>query len=63
MDPDRRKTIETLVQLASGSDPGGCWDPERAVDLLRSRSSREELLELGVSQALIEEIWPEAHEG
>jgi hypothetical protein len=62
MASDPRKTIETLIELASSSDPSGCWDPERAVVLLRGRSSREELRELGASEALIEEIWPETNE-
>ena len=62
MDPDQRKTIETLIELASSSDPLGCWDPERAVVILRNKSSREELEELGASEALIEEIWPETRE-
>jgi hypothetical protein len=63
MDSDQRKTIETLIELASSSDPAGCWDPERAVALLRNRSSREQLQELGASEALIEAIWPETREG
>lgn len=62
MDPDQRKTIETLIELASSFDPSGCWDPERAVDILRNKSSREQLQELGASEALIEEIWPETRE-
>ena len=62
MDPDQRKTIETLIELAGSSDPSGCWDPERAVALLRNRTTREELQELGASEALIAEIWPENRE-
>jgi hypothetical protein len=63
MDPDQRKAIETLIGLAGSSDPSGCWDPERAVVLLRNRSTRKELQELGASEALIDEIWPETREG
>lgn len=62
MDSDQRKTLETLIELAGSSDPTGCWDPERAVVLLRNKSTREELLGLGASEALIEEIWPETRE-
>ncbi|MFN2238672.1 MAG: hypothetical protein ABR524_04715 [Thermoanaerobaculia bacterium] len=62
MDPDQRKTIETLIELASSFDPSGCWDPERAVVILRNKTSRAELEELGASEALIEEIWPETRE-
>ncbi|HUP66408.1 MAG TPA: hypothetical protein VM557_14115 [Thermoanaerobaculia bacterium] len=59
MPADRRKTLETLLELASGDDSGGCWDPSRARELLRGQSSREELESLGADPTLIEELWPE----
>jgi hypothetical protein len=58
IDTDRKKTIETLIELASGWNPGDCWDQDRAERLLRSQSTAEELKEMGADPALIERIWP-----
>lgn len=60
MDPERRKTLETLIELAGSSDASGCWDPDRAIVLLRRETNPEEAEELGASSALIEVIWPES---
>lgn len=59
---DRRKTLLTLIELAEESSPGSCWDDQRAIDLLRSQSSAEELRALGVSERTIEHVFPESHE-
>ena len=58
MDEDRRKTLTTLIELAEGFDAVGCWDPERAVSILRNESSPEELAQLGVGPDLISQLWP-----
>jgi len=58
----RRKTVETLVQLAMESNPGNCWDDNRAQRLLRTQSTPEEARQAGMSEALIQHIWPEADE-
>ncbi|HVR43320.1 MAG TPA: hypothetical protein VMS56_07705 [Thermoanaerobaculia bacterium] len=63
MDDERRKTLETLLDLAGGDDPAGCWDPARAVSILRHQTTAEELEQIGASPALIAEIWPEDREG
>ncbi len=54
---DRRKTLQTLIELAGDSTPTACWDDQRAMDLLRSQSTAEELRELGASERLIEQIF------
>jgi hypothetical protein len=62
MDEDRRKTLRTLIDLAEESSPGACWDDERAMQLLRSQSTADELRELGASCGLIEHVFPESHD-
>ena len=62
MDESRRRTLETLVELARGFDPAGCWDPERAVELLRRESTPRELEEIGADETLIHEVWPARRE-
>lgn len=57
---DRRKTLQTLIELAEGSNPGDCWDDRRAADLLRSQSSPGELRSLGASESLISHVWTPA---
>jgi hypothetical protein len=59
---DRRRTLHTLIELASGNNPNDCWDDRRARELLRSQSTAEELRALGVGDEMIDEIFPEAHE-
>lgn len=56
--PERRRTLETLLELAAGNNPNDCWDDTRARELLRSQSTAEELREIGVADELIEEIFP-----
>jgi hypothetical protein len=58
---DRRKTLLTLIELAEESSPSSCWDDQRAIDLLRSQSSAEELRALGVSERTIEHVFAEPH--
>jgi hypothetical protein len=60
-DPARRRaTLRTLIELAEGSNPQDCWDDQRAEELLRSQSTAEELRELGMSEKMIERIFPES---
>jgi 6-pyruvoyltetrahydropterin/6-carboxytetrahydropterin synthase len=56
-DLSRRKTLQTLIELAEGSSPAACWDDRRAEDLLRSQSSAEELRELGMSEEMIARVF------
>jgi len=67
MDPtendERRKTLQTLIQLAEGSSPSACWDDSRAEDLLRSQSTPDELRELGMSQGMIDRVFRESGVG
>jgi hypothetical protein len=58
-DLQRRRTIETLIDLATNSDPGGCWDDARAEDLLRSQSTPAEARAAGMDEAMIQRIWTE----
>lgn len=61
MDDERkRSTLRTLIEIAESSSPADCWDDGRAVNLLRSRSTPEELRELGASEALIRHIFGES---
>ncbi len=57
MDDDRRRTLQTLIDLAERSNPNDCWDDERAESLLRSQSSATEVRELGMSDVMIDRIF------
>ncbi|HUR83041.1 MAG TPA: hypothetical protein VM733_19945 [Thermoanaerobaculia bacterium] len=61
VDEPRRRTLETLLQLAGESSQNTCWDDARAVDLLRRQATREELEELGADERLLAYIYPERH--
>lgn len=54
---DRKKTLESLIDLAEGSSASDCWDDARAEALLRSQSNAAEVRELGMSEAMIERIF------
>ena len=54
---DRKKTLETLIDLASGTSTSDCWDDERAESLLRSQSSASEVRSLGMSEPMIDRIF------
>ena len=56
---DRKKTLETLVELAIEGDDEECWDSKRAGLLLRTQSSPAEFRELGIAEELIRFVWPE----
>ena len=56
-DEERRKTLRTLLDLAEGSNPGDCWDDQRAEQLLRSQSTPGELRALGASDAIIDHVF------
>lgn len=57
MDDNRRKTLQTLIELAEGTSAADCWDDARAESLLRSNSTPEELRELGLSDAMVERVF------
>jgi len=59
-DDARRKTLQTLIELAESSNPADCWDDSRAEDLLRSQSNAAEVRELGMSEQMIERIFGDA---
>lgn len=59
---DRRRTLQTLIELAATSNPGECWDDGDAANLLRSQSNPEELRELGMTEEMIAIVFPESHE-
>ncbi len=61
VDEARRRTLETLLDLAGESSPNACWDDASAVTLLRSQATREELEELGANEHLLAHIYPETH--
>jgi 6-pyruvoyltetrahydropterin/6-carboxytetrahydropterin synthase len=56
-DTARRKTLQTLIELAQGSSPADCWDDRRAEDLLRSQSTPDEVRELGMSEEMIARVF------
>lgn len=63
VDESRRRTLLALVHLAEGDSPSACWDDVRAIELLRSQATPEELRELGTDERLIEHVFPETHVG
>ena len=58
----RKRALETLVELAAGSNPADCFDDDDAADLLRRQSSAKELREIGVPEELIAIVFPESDE-
>jgi len=56
-DTARRKTLQTLIELAERSNPADCWDDRRAEDLLRSQSTPDEVRELGMNEEMISRVW------
>jgi hypothetical protein len=61
VDESRRRTLLTLIELATGNTPSACWDDQRAIELLRRESTADELRELGMDQQMIEHVFPEEH--
>lgn len=61
MDEGRRRTLLELIELADESSPGACFDDARAIQLLRSQTTADELRELGASEGLIEHVFAESH--
>lgn len=59
VDESRRKTLLTLIELASENSPSACWDDRRATELLRRDATAEELRELGVDERMIEFVFAE----
>lgn len=56
---DREETLRVLVDLAMTDDAASCFDGRRAMRLLRSQTTREELESLGVDRVTINQIWPD----
>ena len=63
VDESRRRTLEALLDLAGESSPNACWDDQRAIALLRSQATEDELRELGADESLLAHIYPEGHDG
>ena len=63
LDEKRRRTLLTLVDLASENSATACWDDRRAVELLRKETTADELREAGVDERLIDFVFAETHEG
>ena len=63
MDETRRRTLLTLIDLAGENSPSACWDDRRAMELLRSQATAEELRELGMDEQLIAQVFAEEHAG
>lgn len=63
VDESRRRTLETLIELATENSASACWDDRRAIELLRRESTAEELRELGAGDQLIAHIFAEQHGG
>jgi hypothetical protein len=61
VDENRRRTLLELIELAGDTTPNACWDDSRAVALLRSQATAEELRGLGASESLIAYIFPRQH--
>lgn len=56
---NREETLKVLVELAMADDAVSCFDGSRAMRLLRSQSSPDELEKLGIDADTIKLIWPE----
>lgn len=61
MNDERRRTLDTLLELCGRRDNTGCWD--RAEELLRGHYSADELRDAGADSAAIALIFPEVREG
>jgi hypothetical protein len=61
VDDSRRRTLLSLIDLASENTPNACWDDRRAAELLRTQTTADELRELGVEERMIEFVFPESH--
>lgn len=61
MDETRRRTLLALIDLAGESVPTACWDDRRALELLRTQATADELRELGAEERLIAHIYAEEH--
>ena len=61
VDESRRRTLLTLIELATDNSPNACWDDARARDLLRKETTAEELRELGVEEPMIAFVFQERH--
>jgi hypothetical protein len=59
VDENRRRTLLSLIDLATDNSPNACWDDKRAVELLRTQSTRDELRELGMDEGMIALVFPE----
>jgi hypothetical protein len=59
---ERRRTLQTLIELAAANNPGDCFDDGDAARLLRSQSNPDELRALGMSEEMIATVFPESHE-
>jgi hypothetical protein len=62
VDESRRKTLLTLIELATENSPSSCWDDQRATEMLRREATPAELRELGVEERMIDFVFPESHD-
>lgn len=58
-DENRAETLKVLVEFAMADDPTSCFEGSRALRLLRSQSSAEELGVIGIDPEAIKLIWPD----
>ena len=58
-DENREETLRILVDLAMGDDPVLCFEGSRALRLLRSQSSPEELARIGIDPETVKQVWPD----
>ena len=63
VDESRRRTLLTLIELATENSPNACWDDRRATEILRRDTTAEELRDLGVEERMIEFVFADHHEG
>jgi hypothetical protein len=61
VDENRRRTLLTLIALASENSPSACWDDRRAVELLRKEATADELRELGMEERMISFVFEGDH--
>jgi hypothetical protein len=57
VDESRRKTLLTLIELATENSPGACFDDRRAAGILRRETTPDELRELGVEDRMIDFVF------
>lgn len=58
-----KETLLALIAIADATDANSCWGSDRAIELLRSHSSPDEMRSAGASEALIGYVFDGGDDG